>query len=75
MSKKHREPDLIGELQDEANWSTWRNTFRPIRGSGRRFPSDPSIPALVITGLIGTAILIGFAFAFALVLSLLQKVL
>jgi hypothetical protein len=33
--KRDREPDVVRELQEDAQWSSWTNTFGRQRGWGR----------------------------------------
>lgn len=60
VTKRRRdEPDLLGELQDEANWSTWRRTFAPIRGlDRRRLPSDPPTRVVITLALLGAGVVL-----------------
>jgi hypothetical protein len=34
--KRDREPDVVREIQEDAKWSMWTNTFGRQRGWGRR---------------------------------------
>jgi hypothetical protein len=33
--KRDREPDIVAQLQEDAEWSSWTNTFGRQRGWGR----------------------------------------
>ena len=50
MSRKRKaEADPVRESQDQANWSMWSSSFRPIRWRGGRLPKNPTKSIFVAT--------------------------
>jgi hypothetical protein len=67
VSRRHRrgEPDLVRELQDQADWSSWRRTFAPIRGLGRkRLPADPSLKTVIEVAMIAALLVLAIGALF-----------
>lgn len=57
-----RRPDLVREIQDQASWSTWRRTFAPMRGLGRRrLPSDPPLGTVIRLAVLAAAVVLAIA--------------
>jgi hypothetical protein len=58
--KRDHEPNVVRELQEDANWSMWTNTFGRQRGWGRprSHPHGPGLGTFMLAGilLIGTVV-------------------
>jgi hypothetical protein len=61
--KPNRERDVVGELQEDAEWSGWTNTFERHRGWGRprSVPNGVGIgtfmlAAVIIFGVVAAAV-------------------
>jgi len=54
------EGDPVRESQDQANWSMWRGSFRPIRWRGGPLPKNPTRAifwaSLLVVAIAGTAL-------------------
>lgn len=52
--KRDRERDIVRELQEDARWSMWTNTFVRKRGLGRPRPlsRDPGLRTYMLAALI-----------------------
>ena len=59
--RRDRERDIVQELQEDAKWSPFTNTFTRHRGWGRSLPRDPGVrtymlAAVLIGGVVVAAI-------------------
>jgi len=59
--KRDREQDIVRELQEDAKWSMWTNTFGRQRGWGRP-PSLPCGPGLR-TYMLAAVLILGIVIA------------
>jgi hypothetical protein len=64
VTRKRDERDIVRDLQEDAEWSSWTNTFERKRGWGRgSLPRDPGwrtfmLAAILVLGTV--AAVIGF---------------
>jgi hypothetical protein len=58
--KRDRERDIVRELQEDAKWSMWTNTFGRQRGWGRphTLPNGPGLRTYMMAAvlILGTAV-------------------
>jgi hypothetical protein len=67
MSRKRKaDGDPVRESQDQANWSMWRSSFRPIRWRGGRLPKNPTSSIFLATVLVVAVAAIGLFVLFAI---------
>jgi hypothetical protein len=52
--------DIVRELHDDAEWSSWTNTFERWRGRPRGpHPSDPSVLTFMLAAILVAAVVLG----------------
>ena len=69
--KRDRERDVVGELQEDAKWSSWTNSIERWRGRPRGpVPRDPSIWTFMLAATLVFAIGVAVVGLIALLLSL-----
>ena len=51
--RRDRERDIVEELQEDAKWSSWTNTFARQRGWGRgSLPRDPGLRTYMLAAVL-----------------------
>ena len=70
--KPDRDRDIVRELQEDAKWSTWTNTFGRQRGWGRprSLPHGVGLRTYMLAAIIILGIVVGVIGLIALLLSL-----
>lgn len=61
MRKRKRNADPIERLRDEANWSTWRSSFRPVQWRGGPLPRNPTL-TIILASLLVVTLAVGALF-------------
>jgi hypothetical protein len=58
--ERDREPDIVRELQEDAEWSMWTNSFVRRRGWGRgSLPSNPGVRTFMLAAVLVVAAALG----------------
>lgn len=61
MRRRKSKTDPVERLRDEANWSMWRSSFRPVQWRGGPLPRNPTLTiflaTLLVVGLVVGALL------------------
>jgi hypothetical protein len=69
--KRGRERDVVRELQEDANWSSWTNSIERWRGRPRgSVPRDPGVRTFMLTAVLIVGIVLGVVGLVALLLAL-----
>jgi hypothetical protein len=69
--KRDRDRDIVRELQEDAKWSMWTNTFERHRGWGRgSLPRDPGWRTFMLSAVVIVGIVVGVIGLIVLVLTL-----
>jgi len=72
MAKKRgRERDIVRELQEDANWSSWTNSIERWRGRPRGpVPRDPGVRTFMLAAVLIVGIVLGVIGLVVLLLAL-----
>jgi hypothetical protein len=58
--ERDREPDIVRELQEDAEWSMWTNSFVRRRGWGRgSLPPNPGVRTFMLAAVLVVAAALG----------------
>jgi hypothetical protein len=69
--KRGRERDVVRELQEDSNWSSWTNSIERWRGRPRgSVPRDPGVRTFMLTAVLIVGIVLGVVGLVALLLAL-----
>jgi hypothetical protein len=72
MAKKRRgERDVVRELQEDAEWSSWTNSFERWRGRPRgSVPRDPGVRTFMLAAVLVVGVVVGVIGLVALLFAL-----
>jgi hypothetical protein len=70
--KRPRERDIVQELQEDAKWSMWTNTFVRKRGLGRprSIPHGPGVGTFMLAAILIVGSVVGVIAVIAVLLTL-----